>query len=70
MKSEEGDADVDPEQRHLRDAIEQDCIFLDSTINPFKIVARQKGIEMLVRNSVLHGSCLVSVDENKVQIRH
>ena len=27
LKSEEGDADVDPEQRHLRDAVELDCIW-------------------------------------------
>lgn len=50
------------------DRSEQDpCIFLESTIAPFKIVARQKRVNLEICSRILRGSFLVDIDENKVQ---
>ena len=46
---------------------EQDpSVFLDSTLSPFSMVAKQRNIDLKVINRILKGTVAVDIDENKV----
>ena len=58
-KIESGDIVI---HKHLQDPV----LFLDSIISPFALVARQKNIELKVRNEVISNYYRCEIDESKV----
>ena len=51
---------------YMEKSTQDPTLFIDQSIGPFKMVARQKNIQLNIRNSICRGQYLVDIDETKV----
>lgn len=46
--------------------VQDPLVFLEDTLGPFRLVAEEKAVQLIVHNELEPNSCLVSIDEKKV----